>query len=78
MLHLVQIWTKMEEAEGGGIMNRAEKIKVVETIESICDKWCKFSGTATLEGCEYVREHNGSCYLDDLMSIIVKEETSER
>lgn len=58
-------------------MNKTEREKATEIIENVCDKFCKFTGTGTNGECEYQKQHNGSCYLDDLMRIIEREECNE-
>lgn len=51
-------------------MADAKKV-IAETCENICDKYCKFTATIDENNeCEYMKEHSGSCYLDDLMSLI--------
>lgn len=43
------------------------QIIVAETIETICDKFCKFSGTGKDNECVYMATHDGKCPLDELV-----------
>lgn len=41
---------------------------VVEVVEEICDKYCKFNNTIHDDGsCAYMRANNRACYLDRLI-----------
>lgn len=40
-----------------------------ETAENVCDNFCKYRDTADENGeCDYMREHEGACPLDALVS----------
>lgn len=40
-----------------------------ETAENVCDNFCKYRDTADENGeCDYMREHEGACPLDALIS----------
>lgn len=44
---------------------------ITKALEDTCDKFCKFKDTCDeANRCEYMREHNGACYLDDLELLI--------
>jgi len=48
---------------------------ISKALEDTCGKYCKFNDTRDeSHRCEYMREHNGSCYLDDLELLIEKDE----
>lgn len=43
------------------------QITIEETMETICDKFCKFSGTGTNGECVYMQTHEGECPFDKLV-----------
>lgn len=43
------------------------QITIEETMETICDKFCKYSGTGTNGECEYMQTHKGECPFDKLV-----------
>lgn len=42
------------------------QITIAETMENICDKFCKYSGTGTNGECCYCATHEGECPFDEL------------
>ena len=48
---------------------------ITKALEDTCDKFCKFKDTCDeANHCEYMREHDGACYLDDLELLIERDE----
>ena len=48
---------------------------ICQAIEETCGKYCKFNNTRDeSHRCDYMREHNGACYLDDLELLIERDE----
>lgn len=43
------------------------QLLIAETIENVCDNFCKYSGTGDENGCVYSQTHCGECPFDDLM-----------
>ena len=43
------------------------QITIEETMETICDKFCKYSGTGTNGECVYMQTHEGECPFDKLV-----------
>ena len=43
---------------------------IVETVENVCDHFCKYSGTGDENGCVYCQTHCGECPFDDLLKEI--------
>ena len=41
--------------------------KVEKLAEDICDNFCRYSGTGEDGKCEYCKNHNNMCPLDDVM-----------
>ena len=50
-------------------------ILIEETAETICDKFCKFSGTGDIEGCVWCQTHEDNCPFDDLLREVGNERT---
>lgn len=46
------------------------KLKIEETCEIICDKFCKFNNTGRDNQCVWSLMHDGECPLDKLMEVI--------
>lgn len=46
------------------------QIVVEETVEEICDKFCKFSGTGTDGHCIWCQMHEDDCPLDELLKVV--------
>ena len=40
---------------------------VVELVETICDNFCKFSGSGSDGSCIWCKTHNNECPLDKIM-----------
>ena len=40
--------------------------KMIETIEKVCDNFCKYGGTGDDNGCVYCQTHCGECPFDDV------------
>ena len=43
------------------------QITIAETVELVCNKFCKYSGTGDEEGCVYTQTHSGECPFDELL-----------
>ena len=43
---------------------------IVETVEDVCDHFCKYSGTGDKKRCVYVETHSGECPFDELLKEI--------
>jgi len=41
-----------------------EELTIIETIEEVCDKFCKYSGTGENGECCYCATHEGECPFD--------------
>ena len=52
-------------------MNDLQK-KIVETMDTIYDQFCKYSNTGDDNGCVYCQTHCGKCPFDDLAKEIEK------
>lgn len=44
--------------------------KMIETIEKVCDNFCKYSGTGDDNGCVYCQTHCGECPFEDVVKEI--------
>ena len=44
--------------------------KMIDTIEKVCDGFCKYNGTGDENGCVYCQTHCGECPFDDVIKEI--------
>lgn len=61
--------TSLENYEGQDEEIKMDEIreKVEKLAEDICDNFCRYSGTGEDGKCEYCKNHNNKCPLDDVM-----------
>ena len=50
---------------------------IIETVENVCNHFCKYSGTGNEKGCVYQQIHLGECPFNDLLKEIGNVSTRE-
>lgn len=48
------------------------QLLIAETVDDVCNHFCKYSGTGDKNGCVYTQTHCGECPFNDLLKEIGK------
>lgn len=48
------------------------QLLIAETVDDVCNHFCKYSGTGDKNGCVYTQTHCGECPFTDLLKEIGK------
>lgn len=46
------------------------QLLIAETVDDVCNHFCKYSGTGDEKGCVYTQTHCGECPFTDLLKEI--------